>query len=349
MKQLLLISLLIIITSCSTQLPERFYNRSLNENLYIENYKNNYTLHLNNITGSNKLTDSTGKSFTVKADTIIVIDSKSRPLYITANEANIISNRHIYFKQAVNFRDIGGIKTKDGAIVKWGKIYRSDNLSQLKNREFDKFKSLNIQTVYDLRTPGEIKGKEDNLPDGVKYIHMPIVKDSADVLASIKGKVVRGQITEEQSLLFMTNLYSSIVSDNIAELRDMVNYVIQSESPVLYHCSAGKDRTGIVTALLLSILNVDRQTIINEYLLSDYYRREKLEGILKKAKAAKVIIPRLSIGAIQNFMDVDERYINTAFNVIDTKYGGIDNYIHNQLQITDEQRKLIIKKFTYNK
>jgi protein-tyrosine phosphatase len=342
MKYLLSIcSLSLCIVSCSTQLPERFYQPALKEVVYIENYKDNYTVHL---------PDEDKTSQGDNPDNIIVEkNAKARPFYtvIVGADTLIVSNRHIYFKNAVNFRDIGGLKTKDGTTVKWGKIYRSDNLSRLKNKEFDKFNSLGIQTVFDLRTSGEIAGKQDNLPKNVKYIHTPIVKDSADVLASIKGQVIRGKITEEQSLQFMNDLYGSIVSENIPALRQMIKDALQSDAPILYHCSAGKDRTGIVTAMILSILNVERETIIDEYLLSDYYRREKLEGILWKAKAAKVVKPRISIGAIQNFMDVDERYINTAFNIIDTKYGGIDNYICNQLQISDKERKLIIKKFTY--
>lgn len=351
MKHLLCICFVsLCVASCSTQLPNRFYQRSLNEKALVENYKDTYTVHLSsNTTAINH--SQKNSYYTVQKDSIILLkDVKKRPYYTiyTTNDTTVLTNRHIYFKNAVNFRDIGGLKNRDGATVKWGMIYRSDNLSQLKKREFEKFNSLGIQTVFDLRTPGEIDGKEDNLPKNVAYIHSPIVKDSADVLASIKGQVIKGQITEEQSLQFMIDLYASIVSDNIPELRKMIDQALHANAPVLYHCSAGKDRTGIVTALILSILNVDRETIVNEYLLSDYYRREKLEGILKKAKAAKVIIPRLSIGAIQNFMDVDERYINTAFTIIDTKYGGIDNYIRNQLQITDEQRQLIINKFTYS-
>ncbi len=327
--------------SCSTQLPDRFYKPSLKEAAYVENYKDTYTVHL-----PDKENPGEGDN----PDNVIVEkNAEARPLYTVyvGIDTLLISNRHIYFKNAVNFRDIGGIRTKDGNYVKWGKIFRSDNLSQLKNREFKKFNNLNIQTVYDLRTSGEVDGKEDNLPDNVKYVHAPLVKDSADVLKKIKGRVIKGAITEQQSLQFMNNLYGSIVDDNIPALRNMIHNVVKSESPVLYHCSAGKDRTGIITALVLSILNVDRDIIINEYLLSDYYRREKLEGILKLAKAAKVVRPKIDIGAIQNFMDVDEQFINTAFNIIDTKYGGIDSYIRNQLQITDEQRKMIIKKFTY--
>lgn len=331
-----IVTLSLLTVSCNTQLPDRFYQRSLKEDAYIENYKNKYIIYLPDNDNTN--------------DNIIVQkNAKVRPFYtvIVDSDTLVVSNRQIYFKKADNFRDIGGIKTKDGTTVKWGMVYRSDNLSKLRKREFKKFNSLNIQTVYDLRTPGEIDGKEDNLPENAKYIHAPIVKDTADVLKQIRGKTIKGEITEAQSLQFMTDLYRSIVTDNSEELRQMIQNVTQSDAPVLYHCSAGKDRTGIVTALLLSILNVDRETIINEYLLSDYYRREKLEKILKMAKAAKVVRPKIDIGAIQNFMDVDERYINEAFNVIDTKYGGIDNYIRNQLKITNVERKAIIKKFTY--
>lgn len=332
--------------SCSTQLPARFYERPLKENAYIENYKDTYTVYLNSQSAIANPDDSViGKPL----NTFVERNAESRPFYkvVTGNDTTLLSNRHIYFKKADNFRDLGGIKTKDGKIVRWGMVYRSDNLSKLKEREFKKFSSLNIKTVYDLRTAGEITGNADNLPEDVAYVHLPIVKDTANVLASIRGQIIKGQITEEQSLEFMKELYSTIIADNSDQLRLMIYNIVQSESPVLYHCSAGKDRTGIVTALLFSILRVDRETIVNEYLLSDYYRREKLQGILKLAKAARVVRPKIEIGAIQNFMDVDERYLNEAFKVIDSKYGGMESYIRNQLQITDAQQQQIIEKFTY--
>ncbi|MXN90488.1 protein-tyrosine-phosphatase [Flavobacterium sp. Sd200] len=342
---------LVLLTSCSTQLPERFYTPPLKENNYIENRKGEYELHLNGINSTSEIKDPTGKRFTINSDTVFAErDLNTRPYYTINTDSGIavLSNRHIYFKHANNFRDIGGLKTKDGLTVKWGLIYRSDNLSKLRKNEFEKFEGLGIKTVFDLRTANEVYEKNDHLPQSVQHVHQPIVQDSLNELGTIKKKVIKGDVDAAQSFQFMTELYTTIIADNIPQLRSTLQQIFEADTPVLYHCSAGKDRTGIITALILSILKVDRQTIVNEYLMSDYYRCEKLEGIMKKVKVARIIKPKLATETIQNLMGVDERYLNAAFNVIDTKFGGIDNYIKNQLQIDDAQRQAIINKYTYS-
>lgn len=340
----------IAITSCATKLPDHFYSKSLKEANYVENYKDKYTVHLDDKNYTKQVLQS-GKPITYqKKDSVIIVRHHNiRPYFnvITKNDTTTLANRNIYFKKVDNFRDIGGLTTKDGTMVQWGKIYRSDNLSQLRKSEFDKFNNLNIQTVFDLRTATEIKGKDDNLPNGVKYVHASLVEDDADVINQMRGKVLRGEVSNEQSVALMQDLYTSIISDNIPMLRQFINQVLDANAPVLYHCSAGKDRTGITTVLILSILNVDRQIIIDEYLMSDYYRRQRVESTLKKAKMAKIVKPHIALKAIQNFMSVDERYIQTAFDEIDTKYGGMDNFIRNQLGISDARRKELIKKLTY--
>lgn len=255
--------------------------------------------------------------------------------------------RYLNFKKTTNFRDIGGISTLDGKTVKWGKIYRSDNLSKLKKKEFSRFDALQIKTVIDLRTKAEIAEKEDNLPLDTDYISVPIVSDQGDLMGQMKGKVLRGEVSEEESKILMKAFYTKCVTDNIPLLQDVITKIATSEEPILYHCSAGKDRTGIVTAILFSILNVDRETIVNEYLLSNYYRSSKIKSTINKAKLLKVIKPKLNTEVIVNFMSVDKDYINSVFEIIDTNYGGMDQFIEKQLKIDPFQRKKIVARLTY--
>lgn len=343
-----------MLVSCSAELPTHYDQKSLYESNYVENRKDDYMLHIDEAGtrpyGLQSITEAVQDPHKNRKSTFVLKRQKQRPYFtlLTKSDTITVANRHIDFRKVANFRDIGGLKTKDGNIIQWGKIYRSDNLSQLKSSEFRKFNDMHIQAVFDLRTSNEIKGKEDQLPKGVHYIHSPTLEDSEDMLTQMRSKVIRGEVSGEQSVQLMVGLYEGMVSDNIPSIRLLIHQILDSDGAVLYHCSAGKDRTGIVTALLLSVLNVDRGTIVNEYLLSDYYRRGKIKKMLGKAKLAKIIKPHIGIEAIQHFMSVDERYINAAFDVIDHKYGGMEKYIHNELGIGDEERQLIIKKFTYN-
>ena len=356
MKRLLLLSTFAVLTSCGANLPQSFYKKSLTEENYVENRKNNYSLYFNaNTTDAQVYIQSIPDAVVWQptadgyCNTTLLTQQLHRPYFtITSGTDTLtVANRHIYFKEVVNFRDIGGLKTTEGKTVKWGKIFRSDNLSNLKASEFSKFNDLNIKTVFDLRTSHEIKGKEDNLPMDTEYIHFPTLEDNEDLLSKMRARVINGEVSDKQSLNLMLDLYRSVISDNIPSLKKLIHQIVDSNDAVLYHCSAGKDRTGVVTALLLSILKVDRETITQEYMLSNYYRRAKLEKIIRKVKVAKLVKTRIELQAIQNFMSVDECYLNAAFTEIDTKYGGIDQFIQNQLGIDDVQRALIIKKLTY--
>ena len=344
------------ITSCQVSLPDKHYRKSLQEDIYVENVRDNYTLHLNNKTSAfqvslQPLPEAAGQNTeeTRPDSTIVFKNLKSYRPYInlvSGGDTTVVSNRHIYFENVLNFRDIGGLKTRDGKTVRWGNIYRSDNLSKLKNKEFDKFSEMHISTVYDLRTDHEIKGKEDNLPSNVRYVHTPTVQDNEGEIAKLRAKVIGGEISEKQANELTVKFYRDAVTVNVNSLKEIINKIVDSNEPILYHCSAGKDRTGIVSAIILSILNVDRQTIVNEYLLSNYYRRDKTEKTLGKAKLAKIIKPKMDLKAIEVFITVDESFINATFSAIDEQYGGIDNFIESQLGIDGKKRMEIISKLT---
>lgn len=352
MKNLLLLFYVtILFSSCSVKLPKSYSEKALKEANYVEDYRNNYTLYFDSNTISEIKLQNKSDLFNWNKtdDPVLLKDYKTRPYFnlISKRDTAIISNRHIYFKNVINFRDIGGIKTMEGKTVRWGKIFRSDNLAGLKKSEFRKFNDLHIRTVYDLRTANEIKGKEDQLPENVNYVHFSTVKDNGDLLAQLKSKVLNGEISEEKSIELTLELYTGCVSENLPTVRTLLKKVLNSNEPVLYHCSAGKDRTGMTTALILSILKVDRQTIMNEYLLSNYYRKDKIEKMLGKVKLAKIVKRHINTKVIENFMKVDEKYLNATFEVIDKKYGGMDDFIKNELQIDDKTRNELIRKLTY--
>ena len=350
MKKLPLLFIFSLLLSCGVKLPASYYEKSLTEQTYLENDRNTYALHFRSLPLQIQL-EHADKSFQWNhADNPVLLKNfRQRPYFhlYYPTDTLILTNRHISFSQVINFRDIGGLQTSEGKTIKWGKIFRSDNLSGLKKNEFQKFNDLGIESVYDLRTESEIKDKEDRLPETVRYIHFPTVKDNGDLLTQLKGKVINGEISEEESIKLTLDLYRGSVTENLPAFRELTDKILNSDKPVLYHCSAGKDRTGIITALILSILKVDRQTILNEYLLSNYYRSTKIEKMLGKAKLAKVIKPHLNLKVIENFMKVDARYLNATFEIIDQKYGGMDKFIKNELGINDQTRSLLINKLTY--
>lgn len=267
-------------------------------------------------------------------------------LLTRGGDSAAVAQRYIGLENTVNFRDLGGLKTKDGRTVRKGFIFRSDNLSKLETDDFDAFNALRIATVYDLRTDHEIEGKEDRLPARVRYMHTPVVQDNAGEIKGLKKRVLNGEITEQQAKDMTAQFYADAVTVNISAVKAILNQITTSEQPVLYHCSAGKDRTGIISALILSILNVDRQTIVDDFMVSNYYRRARAEKTLGKAKLGRIIKPKLNMDAIEILSTVDESFINATFSAIDSTYGGMEPFIQNGLGIDGTARRALIERLT---
>lgn len=284
----------------------------------------------------------------VKAEQLF-IPTTSREVYTVLNtqDTTYLSNRHIVFKDVHNFRDMGGVKNIDGKQIVWGHFFRSGHLSNLKKRENDKFNALNIKTVIDLRTDKELSKKPDRLPAGIGYTNVQVYDDSEDMFSKTKKDVLKGKITPVQSDSLVMEFYKLYMLENPQLVKGIVDQLFEANDAVLFHCSAGKDRTGMIGALVLSILKVDRETIISEYMLSNNYRIEDINSRMKLAKVGKVLFPKVNYQVIENFSWIKAIYIEAMFKGIESKYGSMDNYITTGLGITPEKRQMYIDKFTY--
>jgi len=266
-----------------------------------------------------------------------------------AQEKLLVAERKIIFSGLDNFRDLGGIKTQDKRYVSWGNFYRSDALCNLQTSEFSHFENLNIKKVFDLRSDFELKTAKDNLPQQVAYLHFPIFADNnSGMLQGMQQKMEQGVLTvsDAEELLIQAN--QSFAVDDVEKFKNLLHqFFSENLSPLLFHCTAGKDRTGFTAALILALLNVDKQTILAEYEMTNFYTQQKLEklitGYMHQASSNLKIEPH----AIEILMSVDKKYLNTAFDVIEKQYGGIDAYLKNQLGFSDDFRAAIISKYTY--
>lgn len=113
----------------------------------------------------------------------------------------------------------------------------------------------------------------------------------------------------------------------------------------MYHCTAGKDRTGIITALILKVLKFDDGIIFQDYLLSNNQRKMMIQKRLNMADDLHFLFPKLDLGVIEKSSWVERDYLRASFDEINKKYGSMENYIHQVLDISEEQRELYIQKF----
>ena len=232
------------------------------------------------------------------------------------------NNRFLPVTGAYNMRDLGGYQTIYGKHVKWKTLLRSDDLKGMTLEDLDYLSLLPLRTVIDFRGEAEKKIAPDHLPQTVsKYIPLPIKAGDLTDMAHFN----RNSLS-----VAMQDVYAFIIR-NMQQIYKEFFHIIseKANAPLLFHCSAGKDRTGVAAALLLSALGVERETVMEDYMLSADPIQKKYEFITQTYPEFKPLTT------------VKEEYLRVAFNVIDEEYGGIENYLVNNLEVNLENLQFL--------
>lgn len=273
--------------------------------------------------------------------------SHDRPFFALTNGTDTLytSNRSLYLDNAINFRDIGGLKTTDGRYVKWGKIFRSAELKDLSDEDKQSFKDLHIKTIVDLRSDKEIEEAPDDYPEnaGIHWIHNPLGVGNPAKMDSLFDIIRKADPESNVGADFMVDANRNFPTYGQECVKTTFDILLNNETPMVFHCTAGKDRTGYTSALILSALGVDRETITQEYLASNYYRFGENESSLKKAAQFYGIDHRV----LRPMMDVRKEYIQAAFDVIDNQYGGVENYLKTEIGLTDNDLQALRNQYLY--
>ena len=172
------------------------------------------------------------------------------------------SDRHIPFEGCFNFRDIGGYPTTEGRTVKWGKYYRAGRQDRMTPADLAQARDLGVRTQIDLRKNDEVsdQGRGPLETMGAKYAHLPVIPDGGtDILAQLVGDT---GISGKRYLGYLE-------FGGETWLKMFEIFAEPDDHPIVLHCTAGKDRTGVSTAFLLSVLGVDRKLIEADYLLTN--------------------------------------------------------------------------------
>lgn len=253
----------------------------------------------------------------------------------------------IRIKKVNNFRTLGSLKNTEGKTLKEGKFYRSGDLYHLKNSSFKEFEKLGIKEIIDLRNEKEISKKPDHLPENIIYKKYSAFDDQGDQLSQAKKLVLKGKVNASDADKRMVDFYRDYVTENPETIKKIITEILESNQPILYHCTAGKDRTGIVTALIMSVLRFDKETIYNNYLLSNNYRKQLVEKRLKLANTLHFIYPKMDLKVLEKLSWIESNYLDAAFDEITKKYGSTDIYIQQVLGISENKREEYISKFMY--
>lgn len=253
------------------------------------------------------------------------------------NPLNASHQRVLKFKGFSNFRDLGGYAAADGAQVKWGVLYRSGNLAKAKSADLKRLESLDIHTIIDFRSDLEREKDPNRLPpsNNIKTRSLPILDPST----SSWSKELRAAIQTNKFQYFdpfekMGEWYQVLAVENVDQYKCFIHAVLKAQgAPVLWHCTAGKDRAGLAAAILLRLLGVHQDAVVKDYLLSAKYadQRRSLIMLLRLTRGKEVA------ENVQIFMRVQKEWIEAAFRAIDLHWGSFETYSHEALDVSGEQ------------
>lgn len=269
------------------------------------------------------------------------------------------SQGRILLQGISNTRDLGGCKTVDGRRIIAHRLIRSGTLAKttLEDRRI-LTEDYGVRVVVDFRTDLEKSMEPDPELAGVHFIHNPILTEE---LAGI----TRGQESDDRksgsSLLgflehaknlganpdqYVKQLYENLVTEHSAshQYGKFFEILLSGyEGAILWHCSAGKDRVGIGTALLLSALGVDRETIILDFVKTNDYLKEETDQLVKEASV--YCDEEEFLNAVRMLNGVNAQYLFQAFQAIEAEYQTVDCYLEKKLGLTKEKKELLQNRY----
>lgn len=258
-------------------------------------------------------------------------DVAPRPYFLLVaqnGETVRVAERVLPLEGGMNFRDLGGYETADGKAVKWGKLYRSAAMNNLTMTDYNYLRTLDINVICDLRSTEERENKPTRWQEfGVEdYLTRDYALDFMEQMPDTGGE----KLTAQQASELMAGFYKDVPARFATSYRQMFHGLLDGKAPLAFNCSAGKDRTGVASALLLTALGVPRDQVIADYLLSNRYYRPSADRDGASETETR-LMALFSEDALRTLMGVEDRFIKAAFAGIDEQYGGINGYFEAEL------------------
>lgn len=252
-----------------------------------------------------------------------------------------------------NFRDLGGYITEDGKTVKWGYFYRCASLGVVNERDKAYLESMRIATIFDFRSKMEVDAENDIELNNCKYINESGIKgfdsifndkENFDMKRLIMDVIkLPEKIKEIQE--FVVGGYKTMVKENEA-FKILFDTIKNTEKlPLVFHCTAGKDRTGVAGALILLALGVGEDKVIEDYCLSNIYREVTNEKQLSEIR--KYVKDESIIDVIKNLFMVKKEYLMFTLATIKEKYSTYQDYVINELGVSQEELEIFRNNYLF--
>jgi protein-tyrosine phosphatase len=247
--------------------------------------------------------------------------------------------RRLDFSGAKNFRDLGGYRTVDGKAVIWGILYRSDQLQKLTETDLNHLTALVLDRIIDFRAEHEKEEAPDRIPanSDIRIVEIPILDSSTEIWRDSRNLFLNDNLRNTDPAKFMAETNIELATRFTPQMKQFFHELFSASGrPVLFHCAAGKDRTGFAAAILLRILGVPLEVVMEDYLLSNQY--------YLSAHSWSLFLIRIMKGkrfsnVIKGFLEVRPAYLCAAFEAIDREFGSLEKYVRNGLGLTEQDIK----------
>lgn len=242
------------------------------------------------------------------------------------------AERYLPLSGAFNARDLGGYETSEGRRVRWGRVFRTSHLAGLTETDQAYLERMGIRLICDLRVPDEIASKPDRPVNGATTFARPLLTEGSKIRQIITVLLYRNRLDK----LLLRGYISNMIDQNAAVFGAIYRQLLDSDNlPTILHCTAGKDRAGMATALLLLILGVPEATIAADYSLSNQYYDHFKETA--GAQADKLRRLGVRVDALHPMLLADPGTMRAALGYIREKYGGITRYLIDHAELTQTE------------
>lgn len=245
----------------------------------------------------------------------------------------------IYLEGADNARDLGGLKTTDGAVIRSKILIRSNRLSKITEQDIQVLsKEYHLQKILDLRTPMEVEQEADLKVADAAYKNIPFFMES--MVGVSREQETKKQMLHMEEFPDMKDIYIMMVQNDFCkkQIEDAVREVMNIENgSILWHCTEGKDRCGLLSAIILFLLDVSEEDVMEDYLKTNKAAIMRVEKLRKKLHLAG--FHREKIEKLEGYFVAKEEFLNAAFKTMTQDYGSINQFIKNGLHISMEQKQ----------